>query len=133
MAIARIMRASLASFDWMPTLHTPGEDLAFITRNVVPTHKVTVAERAGHLLGFIAIRDLWVEQFYLFPAWTGRGIGALLLSTATSKMPLVMLHCFQANAGARRFYERHRFKAEAFGDGSANEERLPDILYVRRG
>ena len=45
-------------------------------------------------------------------------------------MPLIKLHCFQANTGARRLYERHGFRAEAFGDGSANEEGLPDILYV---
>jgi hypothetical protein len=44
----------------------------------------------------------------------------------------VKLFCFQANKGARRFYERHGFVAEAFGEGSANEEGLPDILYVRR-
>jgi hypothetical protein len=31
-----------------------------------------------------------------------------------------------------RFYERHGFRAEAFGDDSTNEEGLPDILYVRR-
>lgn len=45
-------------------------------------------------------------------------------------MPVVKLHCFQANSGARRFYERHGFQAEAFGDGSGNEENLPDILYA---
>ena len=47
-------------------------------------------------------------------------------------MPVSKLHCFQANEGARRFYERHGFRAEAFGDGSGNEEGLPDITYVRR-
>ncbi|MGE3511045.1 MAG: histone acetyltransferase, partial [Vicinamibacterales bacterium] len=29
----------------------------------------------------------------------------------------------------RVFYERHGFVAVAFGDGSGNEERCPDILY----
>lgn len=131
-AIARILNESFRTFGWMPILHTLGDDLAFIFREVLPTRKVTVAERAGHILGFIAVKDMWVTQLYLSPAWTGRGIGRELLSVATAKMPLVKLHCFQANAGARRFYERHRFRAEAFGDGSGNEEGLPDILYVRR-
>jgi ribosomal protein S18 acetylase RimI-like enzyme len=73
-----------------------------------------------------------VEQLYLDPTRTGRGVGSRLLEEATADLPVVKLHCFQANAGARRFYERHGFRPEAFGDGSNNEERLPDIRYVRR-
>jgi hypothetical protein len=30
---------------------------------------------------------------------------------------------------ALSFYERHGFRAIAFSDGSANEERCPDVLY----
>jgi GNAT superfamily N-acetyltransferase len=73
-----------------------------------------------------------VEQLYLDPAWTGQGIGSRLLVQATAALRIVKLHCFQANTGARRFYERHGFRAESFGDGTTNEEGLPDILYVRR-
>ena len=39
------------------------------------------------------------------------------------------LYAFQQNEAARRFYERHGFVAIAFGDGSTNEERCPDVLY----
>ncbi|MBZ9867930.1 GNAT family N-acetyltransferase [Mesorhizobium sp. CA15] len=92
---------------------------------------MTAAETAECIVGFIAAQDEWVEQLYLDPAWTGQGIGSRLLAQATAGMSLVKLHCFQANTGARRFYERHGFRAEAFGDGSTNEEGLPDILYVR--
>ncbi|WP_245307003.1 GNAT family N-acetyltransferase [Mesorhizobium sp. SEMIA 3007] len=73
-----------------------------------------------------------MEQLYLDPAWTGQGIGSRLLTDATAALPVTKLHCFQANTGARRFYERHGFRAESFGDGMTNEEGLPDILYVRR-
>jgi ribosomal protein S18 acetylase RimI-like enzyme len=41
----------------------------------------------------------------------------------------IRLYTFQANQGARRFYERHGFRAVAFGDGSNSEERCPDVLY----
>jgi ribosomal protein S18 acetylase RimI-like enzyme len=41
----------------------------------------------------------------------------------------VRLCTFQANVRARSFYERHGFKAIAFGDGNSNEERCPDVLY----
>ena len=129
--IARIMRAALGSFAWMPTLHTPDEDLAFIRETVLPLQRVTVAEANGGIVGFVAVHGEWVEQLYLEPAWTGRGIGSRLLEQATSGLTEVKLHCFQANSGARRFYERHGFTAAKFGDGSGNEERLPDIQYLK--
>ena len=131
-AIATMMRASLNAFDWMPVLHAPEEDLFFICDMVLPRQQVTVAEAGSEIVGFIAVSGDWVEQLYLDPAWTGRGIGSRLLIDATAALPVVKLHCFQANTGARRFYERHGFRAEEFGDGTTNEEGLPDILYVRR-
>ncbi|MBZ9662592.1 GNAT family N-acetyltransferase [Mesorhizobium sp. ESP-6-4] len=131
-AIAKLMRASVNAFDWMPVLHTPEEDLFFIRDILLPEQQVTVAEAAECIVGFIAAQGEWVEQLYLDPAWTGQGIGSRLLAQATAGIPVVKLHCFQANTGARRFYERHGFRAEALGDGSANEEGLPDILYVLR-
>ncbi len=131
-AIATMMRASLNAFDWMPALHTPDEDLFFIRDIVLPKQQVTGAEADERIVGFIAVNGGWVEQLYLDPAWTGQGIGSRLLTQATAGLQVAKLHCFQANTGARRFYERHGFRAEAFGDGSTNEEGLPDILYVLR-
>ncbi|BAB51056.1 GNAT family N-acetyltransferase [Mesorhizobium japonicum] len=131
-AIATMMRASLNAFDWMPVLHTPKEDLFFIRDIVLPRQQVTVAEAGPVIAGFIAVSGDWVEQLYLDPAWTGQGIGSRLLTDATAALPVTKLHCFQANTGAQRFYERHGFRAESFGDGTNNEEGLPDILYVRR-
>ncbi|MBN9550153.1 MAG: GNAT family N-acetyltransferase [Alphaproteobacteria bacterium] len=128
--IAKLLRASLNTFAWMPVLHTPEEDLFFIRDILLPEQEVTVAEDGDRIVGFIAIHGDWVEQLYLDPAWTGQGIGSRLLSHATAGMSVIKLHCFQANIGARRFYERHGFRAESFGDGSANGDGLPDILYV---
>lgn len=129
--IARILRAALSSFDWMPTLHTPDEDLYFVRHVLLTGQLVTVATIENDIVGFISIKGDWVEQLYLDPVCTGRGIGSQLLRHATSALPRVQLHCFQANSGARRFYERHGFTAATFGNGSGNEEGLPDILYVR--
>ncbi|PZV38674.1 GNAT family N-acetyltransferase [Mesorhizobium kowhaii] len=131
-SIAKVLRAALGSFDWMPVIHTPDEDLAFIRDIVLPRQQVTVTEAGEDIVGLIAVSGEWVEQLYLDPARTGQGIGSRLLTDATAALSVVKLHCFQANTGARRFYERHGFIAEGFGDGTNNEEGLPDILYVRR-
>jgi GNAT superfamily N-acetyltransferase len=62
--------------------------------------------------------------------FVGRGIGGLLLAHVMRTLPApVRLYTFQANHGARRFYERYGFVAIAFTDGQANEERCPDVLY----
>ena len=116
----------------MPVIHTPGEDFAFIRDIVLPRQQVTIAKAGKQIVGFIAVSGEWVEQLYLDPSWTGQGIGSRLLLEATAALPIVKLHCFQANTGARRFYERHGFRAGSFGDGTTNQEGLPDILYVRR-
>jgi hypothetical protein len=72
----------------------------------------------------------WVDQLYLLPALVGRGIGTRLLELARSTLvPPIRLYTFQCNQPARIFYERRGFEAIAFGDGSGNEERCPDILY----
>jgi len=41
----------------------------------------------------------------------------------------IRLYTFQANGGARRFYERHGFQPVAFSGGRDNEECCPDILF----
>lgn len=130
--IARIMRAALSAFDWMPLLHTPEEDFAFIRDTVLPGQQVTVAEADNTITGFIAVHGDSITQLYLRPGWTGQGIGMRLLNEAVSPLAVVRLYCFQANTGARRFYERQGFEIEATSDGSSNEEGLPDLLYVRR-
>jgi GNAT superfamily N-acetyltransferase len=71
-----------------------------------------------------------VEQLYVHPDWIGRGVGRELLELAKRQRPDGLeLYCFAANDRARRFYERNGFVAVAFGDGSGNMERQPDVLY----
>jgi len=71
-----------------------------------------------------------IDQLYVHPKWQNGGIGQRLLQLAKERRPrLIQLHTFQANLGARRFYERHRFKPIDFTDGTNNEEHQPDVLY----
>jgi GNAT superfamily N-acetyltransferase len=72
----------------------------------------------------------WITQMAVDPALVGNGIGSFLLAHAIrTSAPPIRLYTFQANRGARRFYERHGFIAVEFTDGQANEERCPDVLY----
>ena len=72
----------------------------------------------------------WIDQLYVQPGWERRGVGSRLLAAALQSLPRpVRLYAFEQNHGARGFYERWGFVAIRFGDGTGNEERVPDVLY----
>jgi GNAT superfamily N-acetyltransferase len=96
--------------------------------------EVRVAVLAGDVVGMLALTRAdgvgWIDQLYLHPRAVGLGLGSAFVAQAKETLGApIRLYTFQANDGARRFYERHGFRAIAFGDGSGNEERCPDVLY----
>jgi putative acetyltransferase len=113
---------------WLAGLHTPSEDRAYFRDQVFPWCDVWGAVDGG-LIGFIAFRNGWIDQFYVLPARQRRGVGEALLEVAKTAHSELHLWTFQWNAPARRFYENRGFIALEEGDGSGNEEREPDILY----
>jgi GNAT superfamily N-acetyltransferase len=129
-AIAEVYERSYETLTFLPRLHTLDEYKAFMARQVVEDD-VWVWDESETVLGFMVLRgenDLFL--MYLEPSATGRGIGAALLEHAKRERPRgFTLWTFQQNEGARRFYERHGLRAIAFGDGSGNEEGVPDVQY----
>lgn len=121
-----------AAFDdrlpWLAGLHPPSEDRAYYRTQVFVQCEVWGAVD-GELIGFVAFRDGWIDQFYVLPAWQRRGAGEALLEIAKAASPELHLWTFQRNAPARRFYEKRGFTALDETDGSRNEEREPDTLY----
>ena len=120
-----------------PLVHSDEAVRDWIRRQLIPAGRTTVAVVDGVVVGLSAVSKAtdcsWIEQLYLLPAWVGQGIGTRLLEVARSGLlPPIRLYTFQCNQRARRFYERHGFTAIAFGDGSGNEEKCPDILYEWR-
>ncbi|MEJ7695338.1 MAG: GNAT family N-acetyltransferase [Candidatus Limnocylindrales bacterium] len=125
-----------ATFDFEPG--HPDEDVRRWLANVlVPRNETWVAvdnaDGSARVVGVMALSDMTVEQLYLAPDWFGRSIGRRFIDLAKSRRPDGLdLHCFAVNDRARRFYEHNGFAAVAFGDGSGNEERQPDVRYVWR-
>ena len=133
--VAELLAASRrVHLPFLPTLHDADEDRAWVRGTLLPENDVVVAELGGRPVGVLATAASdgcsWLEQLYLAPGFTGRGIGTRLLEHALARLAgPVRLWTFAENAGARRFYERHGFRAIRFGDGRDNEEGCPDVLY----
>ncbi len=125
-----------AAFDerlpWLSGRHTPTEDREFFRCHVFETCEVWGRFDASHLLGFVAFHEGWIDQLYVLPRCQGRGIGSELLDTVEQHGPWWRLWTFRRNEAARRFYENRGFSAIRQTDGSANDEREPDVLYEWR-
>ncbi len=131
-----IVRGRAAFMSYAPSAHPEGEVRAWVQRRLLPAGGVTVATLDAAVVGVLAVSRGagygWIEQMYVDPPLVGRAIGSALLAHALAVLPPpIRLYTFQANAGARRFYERNGFRAIAFTDGRGNEEEVPDVLYER--
>jgi RimJ/RimL family protein N-acetyltransferase len=122
-----------ATFDFPPA-HPDDDVRRWLAEEMAPNHEVWVAvDDRDRVVGFLAMKDCELDQLYIAPAWIGHGLGRRFVDIAKAHSPaLLELYCFQVNVRARRFYERNGFTAVAFGDGSSNEERQPDIRYAWR-
>ncbi|MEL6839083.1 MAG: GNAT family N-acetyltransferase [Pseudomonadota bacterium] len=129
--IAQIIGDWRADTPYIPPLHTRDEDRQFIA-GLVAAQDVVVAEKDEAVQGFIARDGVEIGQLYLALHARGQGLGTALLDHMKGQSDHLELWCFQANTGARRFYERHGFFAERLTDGADNAEQQPDIRYVWR-
>lgn len=122
------LAARKLSQPYLPSVHTDEETRAWVRDTILPTTVVWVAEMDGGIVGFFSLDGERLENLYVHPRWHARGIGTALLLQARALSPLRLeLYTFARNEGARRFYERHGFRATAFGQ--ENEENEPDVLY----
>lgn len=136
-AVADVLIASRRAFlPFAPSAHSDADMQAWVKHTLLPTGRVHVATVADRVVAVLASAQdqeagcSWIDQLYVLPGHTGQQLGAQLLAHAHTELPLpIRLYTFQANAGARRFYERHGYVAIAFTDGADNEEKCPDVLY----
>jgi ribosomal protein S18 acetylase RimI-like enzyme len=129
-AIAELFLAARATMSYLPQLHTDDETRAFVAR-IVRESDTYVAVREGRVVGFAALRDEWLDHLYVHPSRFNTSTGTkLFVQAQTARPDGFQLWVFQQNTAARRFYERHGCALARLTDGRANEEKLPDALYV---
>lgn len=96
------------------------------------TKEIWIAETGGtsdgEILGFAVLDAGWLDSLYVGPQHQARGIGSALLDVVKSVRPDgFALWVFASNASARGFYHRHGLVELEHTDGSANDERSPDV------
>ena len=102
-------------------LPTSARGVAWYRDVIAPTlERTRVAERAGGPVGYVTWLDALLDDIWVAPWAQGQGVGALLLRAGEDAIRAsghgeARLECVAANAGARRFYERHGWRlARAF-------------------
>ncbi len=108
---------------------------AWFASHVIRAAELWVArDQSDTLCGFLVLKGEWVDQLYVEPTMTGRGIGGGLVNIAKRERPEgLRLWTFAKSAGARRFYERHGFVHTRRANDLVNDKAAASILYVWDG
>jgi ribosomal protein S18 acetylase RimI-like enzyme len=127
----------IASFEtlltFLPNLHTHDEQRHFINEIAPLDHEIWVAEDESRVVGLAAVGESTLGHIYVHPDFQSRGLGTALLEKTKELRPSgFTLWTFPANDQACRFYERRGLRPIEYGDGSGNEEGLPDVRYEWR-
>nr|QZD54667.1 GNAT family N-acetyltransferase [Glycomyces sp. TRM65418] len=125
--LTAVFWAARGRMAYLPALYTYEQTAWWVEHVMAPQSELWVAERHGAAVGFAALQGDRLDHLYVEPAAQGQGVGEALLAEAKRRRSELHLRVFEQNAGARAFYERHGFAVVDVGDGSDNEERLPDL------
>jgi 8-oxo-dGTP pyrophosphatase MutT (NUDIX family)/GNAT superfamily N-acetyltransferase len=125
------LRSKAFAMPEVPEPHTEAQIVDWMAVHALATMDCWVAELDGVVVGQMMLAPGWLHHLYIDPSWIGRGLGDRFITLAGERQPDgLQLWAFQSNASGRRFYERHGFEAVEFTDGSANDERRPDVRYA---
>lgn len=113
-------------------------------RRVGPDDVVLVAERAGRLIGFVAVwqcaeagYDAMIANLHVRPGLRGRALGRRLLGAAAERLTAcghrsACLWVYAANQAAVRFYERLGGRVEEHGFEEISGAQIPQTRFVWR-
>lgn len=124
----------------MPDSPLTQEEVVEGLREAHVAGEVWVAESEGRVVGYVRFvrpddeRVGWVDDLYVHPRESGRGIGSSLLGTVRALLPEGFgLWVFAQNVPARRFYGGQGLEEVEETDGSRDPEGVPEIRMEWRG
>jgi ribosomal protein S18 acetylase RimI-like enzyme len=88
---------------------------ARVRKEVANEWSLYVADDAGQIAAMLALRlrDGYLDQLFVDPAYHGRGVGKMLLQFTRKNLPdEIWLRCVKSNQKAWRWYEREGFVLE---------------------
>ncbi|PKH44032.1 L-amino acid N-acyltransferase YncA [Nocardioides alpinus] len=119
-------RAAGAAFP--PGVHGDDEVRAWVAGWDLATYDVWLATVGEEVAGYARCTTTWLDDLYVHPDHQGRGVGGALFDTVAAHRPGgFCLWVFESNEPARAFYVRRGCLELERTDGTANEERAPDI------
>jgi len=126
-ACSAILHEWIYENEWFPN-RAPESASEQSMRHRIKNGTVYIEQNRAGIDGFIAFSNGYLDCLYLTPEARNRGLGKRLLSIAKDENPEgLSLWVLKENISAVRFYAREGFREIASGDGSDNEEGLPDI------
>ena len=130
-AVAAVHLRARAASPMPPAVRPDAEVASWVASRIggPDGDEVWVAQTdGGVVVGYARFTRTWLDDLYVDPDHAGRGIGTALLDLVKARHPQGFgLWVFVANEPARDFYAARGLVERERTDGSANEERAPDI------
>ena len=124
---AQILHDWIAETPWFPN-HAPESASLVSMQQRIKNSTVLLVKTGAEVEGFIAFENGYLDCLYLCGKARNKGLGRALLAQAKANSPTgLSTWVLQQNHGAWRFYLREGFYEAEHGDGSDNEENLPDM------
>jgi chorismate mutase/GNAT superfamily N-acetyltransferase len=126
-AVASVHLAARREAVMPPGIHDDADVGGWLAARIVED-EVWVAEHDGAVVGYARMTPTWLDDLYVAPEAARQGVGSALLDLVKARRPDgFCLWVFEMNAPARGFYARHGLVELELTDGSANEEKSPDV------
>ncbi len=126
-AIADVHLAARSAAPMPASVH-PDADVRTWLASRFGIDEIWVAEIDDRVVGYARFTRTWLDDLYVDPDHAREGIGLALLDLVKARHPAGFgLWVFTSNLPARAFYAAQGLLEREHTDGSANEERAPDI------